>query len=174
MDFGLDFKVVLDLGLIVCGIAAALAIIGAKLHREDRADQGRGRWQALWLPHLMLAIWATSMVGKIAQATMASVVFMAVVADLVIAGAAVSIVTHDPKRIDARLVGGISMALMPAHWAMSMSQGQANWTLYAAGCNAGFVLQCLIVGGWLDGLGRGVSRILARISPLSLFRARWP
>lgn len=62
------------------------------------------------------------------------------------------------------------MALMPAHWIMSVSQGEANWLLYATICNAAFVVQCFIVRGWLDGVGRSVGAFIARLSPVRLFR----
>lgn len=129
---------------------------------------GRG----IWLRHLLLISWTMSAAEFLAQTPMATVVFSYTMMDLTIAGAALGRVTHDPARTDAKLIGAVSMALMPAHWIVSAAQGHVNWPLYAAGCNAGFVLQCLIVGGWLDGLGRRTARFFARLHPVHIFRRR--
>lgn len=145
----------LDVGILATGIAAALAFL-----------PGRGKW----LRHLLLISWTATAVAATLGVSMAGIVFIMTMLDLVIAAAALTISTHDQSRLDARFVGGVSMALMPLHWVMSWSEGGASWTLYAAACNAGFILQCLIVGGWLNGVGRGLGRFLHRIRPLHFLR----
>ena len=137
----------MDLGLIVTGIAAAAAFL-----------LGRGKW----LRNLLFISWLMMAVESLMGVSMAGVVFSMTMMDLIIAGAAVAVATNDPTRYDARAVGAISMAMMPAHWVMAATQGGGNWTLYAAAANAGFVLQCLIVGGWLNGVGRRLGRLVGR------------
>lgn len=127
---------------------------------------GRGKW----LRHLLLLSWLTVTLEKIAEIQMATIVFSMTVLDLMIAGAALVVATHDHARYDARVIGSISMALMPGHWVMAATQGAGSWTLYAAAVNAGFVLQCLVIGGWLDGVGRSIGRLFARLRPVHLFR----
>lgn len=147
----------IDIGILVTGIAAGTAFVW-----------GRGKW----LRHLLLLSWASIAVAATGGAQMSTIVFLMTMMDLIIAGTAVSIVTHDPKRNDARIVGAVSMALMPAHWVVAMTQGEIDWTLYASAVNAAFVIQCLIVRGWLDGLGRSIARIVSRLRPFRLFGDR--
>lgn len=147
----------MDLGILVTGLAAWAAFLF-----------GRG----VWLRHLLLLSWSVALIEWLAVAWMPTVVLTNALMDLAIAGMALARVTHDPARVDAKLVGGISMALMPAHWVVSATQGRIVWPLYAVACNAGFVLQCLIVGGWLDGLGRRSVRIFSRLHPVRLLRRR--
>lgn len=137
----------LDLGILITGAAAALAFI-----------PGRGKW----LRHLLVISWIATAVAAGAGASMAAVVFLLTMLDMTIAGAALVVSTNDPARYDARVVGALSMGMMPAHWVMAWSEGMADWTLYASACNAVFVIQCLIVGGWLDGVGRRLGRIFGR------------
>jgi hypothetical protein len=144
-----------DSGILVTGAAMVVAF-----------GWGRGKW----LRHMLALAWTIALLLSLAKANMASTVLAAAVMDFLLAGVALSIATNDPSRIDARAVGGISMAKMPAHWVMSVSSGSASWFLYAVACNAGFVLQCLIVRGWMDGLGRAVARIVGRLRPVHLFR----
>jgi len=139
--------IMIDIGILITGITAALAFL-----------PGRGKW----LRHLLVISWLASLIAAAAGASMASVVFMLTVLDMIIAGAALAICTNDPSRYDARLIGAISMMLMPAHWIMAWSEGTASWALYAASCNGAFVVQCLIVGGWLDGVGRRLGRLFGR------------
>ena len=137
----------IDFGLIVTGIAAASAFL-----------LGRGRW----LRNLLFISWLMMAVESLMGVSMAGVVFSMTMMDMIIAGAALAVATNDPTRYDARAVGAISMAMMPAHWVMAATQGAPNWVLYAAACNAGFVVQCLIVGGWLNGVGRRIGRLVNR------------
>lgn len=139
--------IMIDAGLLITGIAAALAFL-----------PGRGKW----LRHLLVISWLATLLAAAMGASMSSVVFLLTMLDMVIAGAALAITTHNPARYDARVVGAVSMMLMPAHWVMAWSEGAANWTLYAAACNGAFVVQCLIVGGWLDGVGRRLGRLFNR------------
>lgn len=141
----------MDIGVLITGIAALAAFFF-----------GRGKW----LRHSLLLSWAIISILAVSDVKMSLVVLTMAVMDLLIAGVAVAIVTNNPLRYDARVIGAGSMVLMPAHFAMSASQGNADWTLYAAACNAVFVLQCLIVGGWLDGLVGGFSRFFRRMRPL--------
>ena len=144
-----------DLGILITGAAAGLAFV-----------PGRGKW----LRHLLVISWAATAIAAGSGVSMAGVVFIMAMCDLVIAGAAVTIATNDPNRIDARFVGGLSMALMPLHWVMAWSQGSASWLLYASACNAAFVIQCLTVGGWLDGVGRSLGRFFHRFRPVRSLR----
>lgn len=144
-----------DLGIFITGIVAAPAFV-----------YGRGTW----LRHLLAMAWVMTTIETLAGVSKDAVVFSITMADLVIAGAALIRVTQDPTRTGAKVVGGISMALMPAHWFMSASQGLPPWWAYASICNAAFVLQCLIIGGWLDNVGRSTGRFFARLSPVHLFR----
>lgn len=147
----------MDIGLLVTGAAVILAY-----------HKGRGTW----LRRLLLISWAASFGATLANAPMSSTVFMMTVMDGLIAGVALTICTRDPNRYDARAVGAVSMAMMPAHWVMAATQGAPNWTLYAAACNAGFVFQCLIAGGWLDGMGRSVGRLFRWRGPSNSVRDR--
>lgn len=155
----MDARALIDPGLLITGVAVFIAF-----------GWGRGRW----LRHLLLLSWLATTLGAFIGAEMASVVFTATMMDFIVAGGALVITTHDPNRMDARAIGAISMSLMPAHWVVSMAQGLPHfgWMLYAGACNAGFVLQCLIVRGWLDGVGRSIGRFVGRLVPVSLFRAR--
>lgn len=147
----------IDIGLLVTGAAVAIAFLW-----------GRGKW----LRHVLLFSWAAVALASVSGASMSVIVLLMTLMDLMIAGTALSIVTHDPKRNDARVVGAISMALMPAHWVVAMAQGEVSWTLYAGAVNAAFVIQCLIVRGWLDGLGRSAARIVSRLRPFHIFGRR--
>jgi len=137
----------IDLGLLITGLAAAAAFL-----------LGRGKW----LRNLLFISWLMMAVESLTGVSMAGVVFSMTIMDMIIAGAALAVSTNDPSRYDARAVGAISMAMMPAHWIMAATQGGGNWVLYAAAANAGFVLQCLIVGGWLNGVGRRLGRLVGR------------
>ncbi len=145
----------MDIGILVTGLAVVAAFIC-----------GKGKY----LRHVLLLSWAIVSILALSGVKMSLIVLAMAAIDISIAGIAVAIATNDPARYDARLVGAASMALMPAHWAMSITQGNADWTLYAAACNAVFVLQCLIVGGWLDGLVSGVGRFFRRLHPLRSLR----
>lgn len=149
----------MDVGLTVTAAAGALGLGRAVRRRRD-----------LTLPTLLLAAWGTAIALAAADARMATFVFTAAVLNLVIAGMALVIVTRDPGRLDARVTGGLSMAIMPAHWVMSASNGAADWTIYSLSCNIVFVLQCLVAGGWLDGLGRGLAGFFARLRPVRRLR----
>jgi hypothetical protein len=107
-----------------------------------------------------------------AQVGMPTVVFSYATMDLAIALVALGRVIDDHSRTDAKLIGLISLSLMPAHFAVSAAHGGVNWTLYAMGCNVAFVLQCSIIGGWLDGVGRSINRFVTRLHPARLFRDR--
>lgn len=124
------------------------------------------------LPCLLLAVWTVPLALLAAEARMATFVFTAAVLNMAIAGVALLIVTRNPARYEARIVGGVSMAIMPAHWIMSVSSGGADWTIYAAACNIGFAFQCLVAGGWLDGLGRRIGRFFTRLRPVHSLRDR--
>lgn len=145
----------MDIGILTAGAAAFVAFVW-----------GRGEW----LRHILLLSWIAVSLEALAGVNMATVVFTMASLDLLIAGAALIIATDDPRRKDARIVGGISMALMPAHWIMAITHGQPNWTMYAIGCNVGFVIQCLIVRGWLDGVGRSIGSFFARVRPVFAIR----
>lgn len=151
----------MDLGLLTTGIFAIVAF-----------GWGKGKWQGrgTWLRRLLLLSWVLVTLEVIAGAYMATLVLTMATIDISIAGAALTISTHDSMRYDARAVGLISMALMPAHWIMSATHGALDWTLYASLCNAGFVLQCLIVRGWLDDVGRSTGGFFARLRVVRMHR----
>lgn len=145
----------MDAGILVTGLALVACLFAGE------------RW---YLKGALFAAWTTGVL--VSGAYMATVVLTQALLDFGIAGVALAVTLHNPMRIDARVVGFISMATMPAHFIMSATHGNWDWTLYAAYCNAGFVLQCLTVGGWLDGVGRGISRFVSRLRPVYLFRVR--
>lgn len=145
----------MELGL---AISAAAVVLGIGRSLKQRLD--------LTLPGLLAAVWAVPLGLLAADARMATFVFTAAALNLFVASIALVLVTRDPARIDARLVGGLSMAIMPAHWIMSVSNGTADWTIYAWSCNAVFVLQCLVAGGWFDGVGRSFVRLVSRLWPV--------
>jgi hypothetical protein len=144
-----------DPGIFVTGVAGAAAFVF-----------GRG----VWIRHLLAMAWAMVTIEALLGATKDAVVFSIAMVDLIIAGAALIRWLEDDSRVDARIIGGISIALMPAHFIMSASEGAVSWWLYASICNAAFVLQCLIIGGWLDHVGRSTGRFFARLNPVHLFR----
>ena len=144
-----------DIGIFLTGAMAALAFLS---------------WRGKWLRHLLVISWAATATAAALGVSMAGFVFLMTMLDLIIAGAAVVIATNKPTRVDARVVGGVSIAHMPVHWVMAFSQGAADWTLYAAILNTGFIVQCLIVGGWLNGVGRSLGRFLHRLSPVRFLR----
>lgn len=159
----------LDPGILVTGIAAWAAFLwrrGVWIWREPDLEH------KFWLRHMLLLLWAVITVETVARAYMATVVATQAIMDLAVAGTALAVATHNPARVDARIIGGISMALMPLHWTMAFFHGKPNWALYAIICNMGFIAQCLILGGWLDGVGRCISNLLSRAWPLFLFRSR--
>lgn len=159
----MDLARLIDPGIIITAIAALFAFGWG-----DGQMKGRGKW----LRHLLLVSWAASALARASGADMASTVLVAGVMDLAIVFGALFVFINDPHRHDARAVGGLSLALMPAHWIVSLSGGLTYWpwVLYAVACNAAFVAQCLIVRGWLNGLGRAVARFVDRVGPVSLFR----
>ena len=133
----------IDLGLLITGFAVALSF--------------RGRCG--WLRALIIASWLLAVATS--GGDKAGVVLSAALADLVKALAAVLLLAAGAERAEVRLVGLLSLALFPAHLAMSVTHGAPSWFLYASAVNAVFVAQCLIVGGWLDGLVRGADRFFA-------------
>ena len=150
--------------LLITAVAAGLAF-------------GRGRIErgiATWLRQALAIVWTAGAVIIVTEQEMSTAVGMAAFLDLFVGFVAVVISTIDPTRLDARIVGGVSISLMPAHWIVSMGQGLSDtgWIVYAATCNGAFVVQCLVTGGWLDGMGRGVSRFLSRIRGLPFLRFR--
>lgn len=141
----------MDFGLAITGLAAITAAVW-----------GRGQW----LKHVLFAAWAVTVAISVAGANMAATVFTLTTLDLIIAAAALIIVTHNPDRTDAKIIGGISMLMMPMHLWMSAASGRADWTMYATVLNGGFIVQCLIVRGWLDGVGRTANRFVNRLLDL--------
>lgn len=147
-----------DLGLIVTGIFAIIAF-----------GWGRGKW----LRHVLMLCWLTIFAISAYGADRSTVVGAMIVADMVIAVVAVAVATHSQQsRYDARMIGQLSMVLMPAHFAVAWSHGAVNWTLYASVCNVVFIVQCLIVRGWLDGLGHYVMDRISRLRRIPHLRNR--
>lgn len=141
----------IDLGLLITGLAAFAALFFGKGHVTR---------------HVLFVAWAIGFATSFLGAPKAGVVLSLAISDLLITGISVIAVHHDDKRVDSRLVGGLSLLLMPAHFAMSASQGAASWILYVSCCNAIFVLQCLVVGGWADDLGRRLWSFIHRALPI--------
>lgn len=155
----------MDIGILVTGAASLLAVCGGGLCLSPLRPGDNPSLRAT-----LACSWIVTVVEQSLVANMAMVVFSMALLDLVIAGAALIIATHDRTRYDARLIGGLSMALMPAHWIMSASHGRPNWAAYAMGCNIVFILQCLIAGGWLNGVGRRIAGFINRVRPVLHFR----
>jgi hypothetical protein len=149
----------MDLGLTTTALACALGV-GRAVHK--RSD--------LTLPCMLAAAWGTSLGLAAAKAQMATFIFSAAALNIMIAGIALVLVTRDNSRVDAKITGGFSMAIMPAHWVMSVTTGAPDWTLYAYSCNAVFIVQCLVAGGWLNGLGRCLAGFFARLRPVHRLR----
>jgi len=145
----------IDIGLLFTGFAAFACFAF-----------GRGKW----MRHVLLISWLVTAMEVFFGVKTSFVVLTLACLDLMVAGTALIRVTHDPSRNDVRVVGGLSMMLMPAHFIMSASLGKVNWTLYASACNTVFILQCLTAGGWLDGLGRGIAGFISRLRPAHLLR----
>jgi len=133
---------------LITGSALALSLI-------------HGRCTVLQM--MLLASWAGGIVLSMAGVDMAATVFALATADMILALASVAILSVDNARSDARMVGLLSIALFPAHWAMSASSGAASWPIYAGCVNAVFVAQCIIVGGFMDGMVARFDSFLVRV-----------
>lgn len=144
----------IDPGLLVTGLFAALAC-------------WRGR-HAAFRGMLPIAWCVCALAGTTLPMSWAVAVFAIV--DLIISGVCLIFWTleHDQR---ARVIGGLSMALMPCHFIFSALHGWFDWVLYASILNTAFVLQCLTATGGLDGVGRWFGGIYGRLVPASL-RAR--
>ena len=116
--------------------------------------------------HVLMIAWLVAAMEAFVGVGRSFIVLTLALLDMMIAGTALIRVTHDPTRVDTKTIGGLSMAMMPAHFIMSASLGNVNWTLYAAACNFVFILQCLTAGGWLDGMGRSIAGIFRRVHPV--------
>lgn len=158
-----------DTGLFV----TALALVAAFVPQSDKATIERhARRSSILLRHVLLLNWLTVTLASLLSQPMPTMVFIAAMNDFIIACTGVVIGIRNPGRVDARAVGMISMALMPAHWWVSMRHGlpEWGWFIYALGQNIAFISQCLIAGGWMDGLGRAAVRFFSRLGPLPGFR----
>lgn len=136
-----------DIGFLATGAAVLAALIGSN---------------ANWLWRVLAASWGIVLLISLAGANMAETVLAMTLMDFTIAVVSLSIATFDRSRFDARAIGMTSIAMMPGHWVMSVSHGAPDWTLYMAACNGGFVFQCLVAGGWLNGVGRRIHRFFDR------------
>lgn len=134
----------MDIGFLVTGAAVMITL-----------NNGRASW--LW--RALLASWLAILSVSLLGANMAETVLAMTLLDLSIALVALFIATRDPSRYEARAIGMTSIAMMPGHFVMSVSHGAPDWALYMAACNGGFVFQCLIAGGWLNGVGRRIDRL---------------
>jgi hypothetical protein len=120
--------------------------------------------------HVLFIAWATILFETMAGVRMSFMVTTMALLDLLSAAVALGRVHHDPHNYRARFIGFVSMALMPLHWIISVTQGDVSWVLYAAIVNAGFVAQCLTLMGWFDGVGRSIRGFVARISGVYSYR----
>jgi len=69
----------------------------------------------------------------------------------------------------AQIVGLISLCKVGLALAYaSLDQTRSGWNLYATLNNTGFALQCLVAGGFLNGLGSFVANSFGRISDRAL------
>lgn len=144
-----------DIGILATGLAVGACLVF-----------GRGKW----LKTALAIAWCIVLIEYMQGASKSVMVLTAAILDMLIAGAALIVFTHNPSRLDARTICGMSMSLMPAHFVMSASLGNVNWTLYVVACNLVFILQCLTAGGWLDGLGRRIAGIFRRMRPVRALR----
>lgn len=145
----------IDLGIIITGVSAGVCLA-----------YGKG----MWLRRVLFLAWLAGVgLAELAQVRSVTVAGMASI-DLIVAMIALVRFTQDNHKREAQIVGGLSMCLMPAHFVMAASRGHADWTLYASACNAVFVLQCLVAGGWLDGVGRSIADIWRGVRPVRSFR----
>lgn len=151
----------MDFGIGLTGLALAVCLVRSALKKRDPT-----------LPCVLLALWTAALALWAAEARMATFVFSAAMLNLMIAGVAVVMATHEPGRIDTRVVGFLSLLSMPLHFGMSASEGALNWKFYAWSCNVIYITQCLVAGGWLDGLGRRIAGFFGRLQPVHLFRGR--
>ena len=151
----------MDPGLVLTALALIACLGRAAWKRRDPT-----------LPVVLLAMWTTALSLSAADARMATFVFTAALLNLAVSGIALAITIHAPERLDARAVGGLSLVTFTGHFPMSLSNGGADWTIYAWSCNIIYITQCLVAGGWLDGLGRSIAGFFARLRPVSLFRVR--
>lgn len=137
----------LDLGMILTGIAAASCLI-----------MGRG----VALRSALFMAWATAFVLVSFDSNIDLTVLMMILMDLVIAVTALITVTIDPARNDAKVAGFIAISMMPAHFIVSATQGAIDWQFYAIVCNVAFILQCSASTGALDVLGRSIGSFFSR------------
>ena len=149
----------MDYGLVLTGLLAAAGVVRCALKSRD-----------LSLPCVLVSLWGASLALVAADARMSTFVFCAAMLNMIVSGIALVIVTRHPWRMDARIVGGLSLAIMPAHWIMSVSKGDGDWTIYALSCNFVFTMQCLVSGGWLDGMGRRAAGLVSGVWPLYRLR----
>lgn len=145
----------IDVGILFTGMAAAVCLA-----------YGKG----IWLRRVLFIAWLASMLLAMMGQTRGVVVAGMASIDLIVAMIALVRFTQDNHKREAQIVGGLSMCLMPAHFIMAASHGRADWTIYISACNAVFVLQCLVAGGWLDGVGRSIAVIWRGVRPVRSFR----
>lgn len=144
----------MDIGLLATGLASATCL--------DCRNP--------WVSRMLFGAWVAGAVVAMASAGISTVVLTAALIDMVIALVSLAFFTRDTSRHDAQIVGALSLSIMPAHFIMAASQGAANWLLYVSCCNAVFVLQCLVAGGRLDGVGRGIADFWRRVRIVRSFR----
>lgn len=151
----------MDPGIVLSGLALAACLARSAVKKRDPT-----------LPCVLLALWTAALALVAAEARMATFVFSAAMLNLMVSGIAVAMAIREPDRIDPRVVGFLSLLSMFPHFAMSASEGALNWTFYAWSCNMIYIAQCLVAGGWLDGLGRRIAGFFGRLQPVHLFRGR--
>lgn len=81
--------------------------------------------------------------------------------DMVVAISALFLWTtsHDQR---ARIVGGISMAMMCCHFGFAAAHGGMDWGVYALILNVGFMAQCWTAGGGFNGVVDFLDRLWRR------------
>lgn len=136
-----------DVGLIVTGAAAGVAVAGVAGQPAVRA--------ALATHWAFVSIMAGLGLHK------AEMVFALTAADFATALVAVLIAGHERGHPRTRAVGLLALLVMPLHMVQSATTGNLNWYLYAASLNAVFILQCLIAAGVCDGMGRRLAAFYA-------------
>ena len=145
----------IDIGVIVTGFCVLSCLLAGR---------------DTWLCGALALSWSATAVMVMAGAGKDVFVLAFSALDMLIALTSLTRFTLDHSNHGAQVVAGMSLAMMPPHFLMSASLGNVNWTLYASACNLVFVLQCLVAGGWLDGVGRRIADFRGRFRSVHRLR----
>ncbi|QIG80000.1 hypothetical protein [Stakelama tenebrarum] len=143
----LDPARLFDVGIMITGAAVIPAFFF-----------GRGHW----MRHALLLYWVASAAVTMADVSRSTHVLTYATINIVIFAIGLVRFTTDRANHRAWRVGIISLATMPAHLTYSATMGQGDWGLYALFVNGCMLAQCIVAGGWLDGMGQRVSSFRRR------------